>query len=162
MYYVKKSKYIYIFTLARLFLSILNFQEEPMPVISITVSGKPVSTQQHQDLQQKTTQLMAQVMGKHPSVTAVLVQSLPSSNWAIGGHALDDHQRGAHMDITITTGTNTTVEKTVMIEAAYRMLTDVLGPLPEASYVVIHEVAADAWGYGGVTQRSRQGMSLSP
>jgi 4-oxalocrotonate tautomerase len=133
-----------------------------MPVISITVSGEPVSTQQYQELQQKTTQLMAQVMGKRPSVTAVLVQSLPSSNWAIGGHALDDRQRGVHMDITITSGTNTTVEKAAMIEAAYRMLTDVLGPLPEASYVVIHEVAADAWGYGGMSQHARQGGSLSP
>ncbi len=27
----------------------------------------------------------------------------------------------------------------------------------EATYVVIHEVSADAWGYGGRTQKDRAG-----
>jgi 4-oxalocrotonate tautomerase len=133
-----------------------------MPVITITVSGEPISILQYQGLQQKTTQLMAELMGKRPTVTAVLVKLLPSLNWAIGGSPLDNGQRCAHMDITITAGINTTMQKAAMIEAAYRMLGDVLGSLPEASYVVIHEVAADAWGYGGLTQRTRHGMSLSP
>ena len=29
------------------------------------------------------------------------------------------------------------------------------GPLPLATYVVVHEVAAEAWGYGGFTQAQR-------
>ncbi|MEW8525878.1 MAG: tautomerase family protein [Candidatus Thiodiazotropha endolucinida] len=85
-----------------------------------------------------------------------MVQSLPSANWAIGGEALNDHLCAAQVDITITAGTNTAEEKAGMIDAIHQMLNDRVGPLAEASYVVIHEMAADAWGYAGRTQLSRQ------
>ncbi|MEW8393622.1 MAG: hypothetical protein AB2651_17725 [Candidatus Thiodiazotropha sp.] len=132
-----------------------------MPVIRITLTGEQPSPSQYRDLQQQTTRLMAQVLAKRPAVTAVLVQSLPATSWSIGGSALDGGQRGAQMEIMITAGTNSAEEKAVMIGAAYGMLDDLLGPLPEASYVVIHEIPADAWGYGGMTQKARQGSRVA-
>ncbi len=36
------------------------------------------------------------------------------------------------------------------------MLKELLGPLPAASYVAIHEIPADAWGYDGLTQAARK------
>ncbi|MES9818465.1 MAG: tautomerase family protein [Candidatus Thiodiazotropha sp.] len=129
-----------------------------MPVIAIALSGRQLPRLQQQDLQRMTTRLIEEIMGKRPSVTAVMVQSLPSANWAIGGEALSDHLRAAQVDITITAGTNTAEEKAGMIDAIHQMLNDRVGPLAEASYVVIHEVAADAWGYAGRTQQSRQQM----
>ncbi|MES9839638.1 MAG: tautomerase family protein [Candidatus Thiodiazotropha endolucinida] len=129
-----------------------------MPVITIVLSGRQLSLLQQQELQRTTTRLIEEIMGKRPSVTAVMVQSLPSANWAIGGEVLNDHLRAAQVDITITAGTNTAEEKAGMIDAIHQMLNDRVGPLAEASYVVIHEVAADAWGYAGRTQQSRQQM----
>ncbi|MEW8029728.1 MAG: tautomerase family protein [Candidatus Thiodiazotropha sp.] len=129
-----------------------------MPVITITLSGEQLTSLQQRSLQEMTTHLIAEIMAKRKSVTAVMVRSLPSINWAIAGNALNDHLRAAQVDITITAGTNTAEEKGAMIDGVYRMLNDQLGPLAEASYVVIREVAADAWGYGGITQRSRQKM----
>ncbi|MBW9264469.1 MAG: tautomerase family protein [Candidatus Thiodiazotropha sp. (ex. Lucinisca nassula)] len=129
-----------------------------MPVIVIALSGRQLPLLQQQDLQRMTTRLIEEIMGKRRSVTAVMVQSLPSANWAIGGEALNDHLRAAQVDITITAGTNTAEEKAGMIDAVHQMLNDRVGPLAEASYVVIHEVAADAWGYAGLTQQSRQQM----
>ncbi|MEW8289744.1 MAG: tautomerase family protein [Candidatus Thiodiazotropha endolucinida] len=129
-----------------------------MPVITIVLSGRQLSLLQQQELQRTTTRLIEEIMGKRPSVTAVMVQSLPSANWAIGVEALNDHLRAAQVDITITAGTNTAEEKAGMIDAIHQMLNDRVGPLAEASYVVIHEVAADAWGYAGRTQQSRQQM----
>ncbi|MEW7993310.1 MAG: hypothetical protein G8D81_09965 [gamma proteobacterium symbiont of Clathrolucina costata] len=126
-----------------------------MPVITIVLSGRQLSLLQQQELQRTTTRLIEEIMGKRPSVTAVMVQSLPSANWAIGGEALNDHLRAAQVDITITAGTNTAEEKAGMIDAIHQMLNDRVGPLAKASYVVIHEVAADAWGYAGRTQQSR-------
>jgi 4-oxalocrotonate tautomerase len=59
------------------------------------------------------------------------------------------------MDIKVTAGTNTDEEKEKMIRQAIEMFKEVVGAIPEASYVVIHEVDATAWGYDGRTQRSR-------
>ncbi|MBT3027773.1 MAG: hypothetical protein B6D72_09675 [gamma proteobacterium symbiont of Ctena orbiculata] len=132
-----------------------------MPVIRITLTGEQPTPSQYRDLQQETTRLMAEVMAKRPAVTVVLVQSLPAMAWSIGGSVLDGLQRGAQVEIMVTAGTNSAQEKAAMIDATYKMLDDSLGPLPEASYVVIHEIAADAWGYGGVTQQARQGLSAA-
>ncbi|WP_263300728.1 tautomerase family protein [Azospirillum agricola] len=34
-------------------------------------------------------------------------------------------------------------------------MAEVLGPLHEESYILVHEVQADAYGYGGRTQEHR-------
>ncbi len=47
--------------------------------------------------------------------------------------------------------TNTPAQKA----QAVRVLKDMLGDMAEASYVNLHEISADAWGYDGHTQASR-------
>ena len=44
-------------------------------------------------------------------------------------------------------------------EVAYEALSQQLGPLHEASYVVVQEVPAGDWGYGGRTQAQRKAGS---
>jgi phenylpyruvate tautomerase PptA (4-oxalocrotonate tautomerase family) len=61
----------------------------------------------------------------------------------------------AWLDITITASTNSKDEKATYLEEIFAFLASVLGPLHETSYALIHEVQADAYGYGGRTQEHR-------
>ena len=98
--------------------------------------------------------LMADVLGKKPELTAVLVEGVPAATWTVGEAV---SSRAAHLEATITAGTNTPAEKAAFIRAAMALLDRTLGPLPEASYIVLTEVPADGWGYGGRTQAERRG-----
>lgn len=58
----------------------------------------------------------------------------------------------ALLEISITQGTDTPAEKAAFIEAAFAELQRQLGcggPLEEASYVIVRELPASDWGYGG-------------
>jgi len=53
-------------------------------------------------------------------------------------------------------GTNTPEEKTRFVAEAFALLRKVSGPdLPEVSYVLVHDIPMNSWGYGGRTQESR-------
>ena len=123
-----------------------------MPFISIQAAGPALSPAERTTLQQETTRLMNEVMGKNRALTAVRVEEGPAENWSVGGKA---QARAGHMDIKVTAGTNSEAEKAAMVEAGHRLLVEVLGALPEASYVVIHELQATSWGYAGRTQADR-------
>ena len=128
-----------------------------MPFIAIKTSGSPLAADAVQALQQETTALMAKIMGKKADVTAVLVEHAPASHWSVGGRALAGSGGiTAHVDIKITQGTNATQQKAAMIAATRDMLTRVLPGLSEVAYVVIDEIPATDWGYGGLTQAERK------
>lgn len=127
-----------------------------MPFINIAIAGKPLSPAQKQQLFDETTRLMSEVMGKNPALTAVRLDQFGAEDWATGGTAVALQDATAlHMDISITAGTNSDAEKAEMIRQAMVMLKAVVGATPEASYIVIHELPATAWGYDGRTQASR-------
>ena len=69
-------------------------------------------------------------------------------------------QAAAWLEITVTQGTNTNDEKQAFVEQTWRELERHLGPLHEASYVIVREVPATDWGFGGVTQERRKKTSL--
>jgi 4-oxalocrotonate tautomerase len=128
-----------------------------MPFIAIKTSGKALGPADIETLHQETTALMAKIMGKKAEVTAVLVEDAPASRWSVGGRALADAGGiTAHADIKITQGTNTVQEKAAMIAAMRDMLRRVLPGLSEVAYVVIDEIPATDWGYGGLTQAERK------
>jgi 4-oxalocrotonate tautomerase len=128
--------------------------ERPMPFIRITVSGPTLASNQVSLLQVEMTELMASVLGKRADVTSVLVEQAASAGWAIGGKRV---KIAVHVDATITAGTNSAEEKARFIEKTMRLLKSVLGSeLHPATYVVVTEVPANAWGYDGRTQESRQ------
>ena len=62
----------------------------------------------------------------------------------------------------VTEGTNTKDEKAAFLRGAYAAAEAVLGPVDPASYIVIQEVRADAWGYAGATQEQRYIESRAP
>ena len=127
-----------------------------MPFINIRTAGEPLTDAKRGELIRETTNLMARLMGKKAELTSVRIEPGGAGHWGIGGAVLRDASgRAAHMDIKVTAGTNTDQEKAAMVEAGHDLLADVLGALPEATYVIIHEVPAVNWGYAGKTQAAR-------
>jgi 4-oxalocrotonate tautomerase len=52
-------------------------------------------------------------------------------------------------------GTNTKDEKAAYVAAAFEGFSRLLGDLHEESYIHVHDVRAEAYGYGGRTQEFR-------
>lgn len=95
-------------------------------------------------------------LGKKQPLTAVLVEELSPADWYVGGRSLAELELASHhVVVRVTEGTNTKAEKARYIAAVHRGLGDILGPSRPESYVIVEEVCADAWGWGGVTQEHR-------
>ena len=104
------------------------------------------------------TDLTVALLGKRREVTAVVIDDLPAARWHIGGAPVEK-QPTALLEISITQGTNTQEEKAAFINAAFAELQRQLagdGALATASYVVVRELPASDWGYGGRTQQARK------
>ena len=134
-----------------------------MPFLDVKVSrgvtggnprgGTPISAT---EIAADLTRLTNELLGKRREVTAVAIDWLPAEQWFIGGTALaESGQRSFFLKIEITTGTNTKDQKAAFVAAVFAAMEQRLGPLAPASYVVIQEVSADAWGYAGNTQEFR-------
>ncbi len=130
-----------------------------MPFINITYSGSKLTEEQREGLFKETTRLMNEVMHKKEELTSVRIDNYEAGDWAIGSKRMSMSSSSAvYMDIKVTQGTNTAEEKSEMIRQSTLMLKEIIGPVAEASYVVIHEVAGDSWGYNGLTQLARAQM----
>lgn len=125
-----------------------------MPFIHIRLSGEPLPDATMQRLQTETTRLMADILHKKAELTAVFIEKASPGRWSVGGTPVP---AAAHLEATITAGTNTTEEKARFIENAMTILKSVSAQmLPLATYVVICEIAAENWGYDGQTQAARR------
>ena len=125
-----------------------------MPFIHIKVAGPKLSPQSLDRLQQGTSDLMQSIMRKRREVTAVLVEKVELPGWTVGGEV---PQVAAHVEANVTLGTNTPAEKESFVRAMDELLKERLGPaLSAATYVIVREVQADAWGYDGSTQELRR------
>ncbi len=124
-----------------------------MPFVHIRVSGRELAPAEIQGLHARTTEVMAGTLRKRADLTSVLVETVGPGGWAIGGHSAP---LAAHLEASVTAGTNTEAEKAHFVAEAMAMLRGTLGEgLPLATYVVVREIPADAWGYGGLTQAER-------
>jgi len=108
------------------------------------------------------TDLTVDVLGKKRELVSVAIDSPPRGRWAIGGRLIDAvASRTFYLDIKVTEGTNTKREKAEYLAQVWSGLEEILGAVDPASYIVIHEVRADAWGYQGRTQEYRHVRSLA-
>lgn len=127
-----------------------------MPMITV----RYVTPKAGDDLRRPIADLAARLaherLGKDPGVTAVLVEAADPEGWFIAGKRPAEQGLSAFwLDIKITAGTNTKSETSDFVKAAFAGMTALLGSVHEESYVLVHAIDGDAYGYGGRTQNAR-------
>ncbi|UIJ93743.1 tautomerase family protein [Sinorhizobium meliloti] len=126
-----------------------------MPIINISVTGQP-EPELSAKVAAKVSDLTQSHLRKDPSVTAVVVSYVDPRHWFAGGKSLASQQASSFwLDIKVVDGTNTKQELGAYIEAIFAAFEDILGKVHPESYVLVHEVPAAAYGYGGKTQEFR-------
>lgn len=130
-----------------------------MPYLHLSL-GRPLAADRKQELARRTTDLLAQGLGKRGEVTAVRIECTADA-WFIGGQPVPAPSTPCHGELLITAGTNTEAEKAAFLAALHALLGETCGPLPTASYLVIHEIPAGNWGYDGQTQAARAGRGAT-
>jgi 4-oxalocrotonate tautomerase len=126
-----------------------------MPILTVKVSAQP-SPQLSESIASGLLDVTVRVLRKNPSLTAVAIDYAAPEHWMVGGKSLALHGKASFwLDIKIVEGTNTKDEKAQYLSEVFALMRRILGDLHEESYAFVHEVRADAYGYGGVTQEHR-------
>jgi len=131
-----------------------------MPILTLTLSAN-AQLKDEKALALDLLNLSAQVLHKRAEVTSVVFQRVALGAWWVG----DDPPSSvlAQLDIRITQGTNSEVEKTAFMAQAFALLPTHLAQgqqLHATSYISVQELPATDWGYGGVTQQQRRELSI--
>jgi len=127
-----------------------------MPLITVTIASPHRQLPAKADIAAEVSRLSSSVLRKDPAVTAIIVQTVDPADWFCGGQSLADAGRASFwLDIHITDGTNTKDEKAAFIAETFAAMSRLLGPTHEESYVHVHDVRDDAYGFGGLTQGRR-------
>ncbi|MCB8823072.1 tautomerase family protein [Microvirga rosea] len=126
-----------------------------MPILNVKVAATR-SAQLSRTIAEGLVDLTARVLRKNPTITAVAIDYVSPEDWIVGGRTLaEQHKASFWLDIKVVDGTNTKDEKAAYLAEVFGFMRRVLGDLHEESYVLVHEVSADAYGYGGTTQEYR-------
>jgi 4-oxalocrotonate tautomerase len=126
-----------------------------MPYLHIQVSGK-ADDGLAAKIAESAVQLTASILGKDPSLTAVVVDFIPASRWFIGAKALRANEaRSYHWMVSITDETNTKREKRDYLGAVHKAMGELLGGVAEHSCAHVADLRGSAYGYGGQTQEFR-------
>jgi 4-oxalocrotonate tautomerase len=127
-----------------------------MPIINVAISPQPSATV-IQAIAKGLTEITARVLHKNPAITAVAIRPVAAEHWFVGGASLAAQGKASFwLDIAVVDGTNSKDEKAQYLAEIFAFMGRVLeAPLHEESYALVHEVAADAYGYRGVTQEHR-------
>jgi 4-oxalocrotonate tautomerase len=134
---------------------IADYLEAKMPILNVSVSGRP-DPAMSAHIAKALSETTEAHLRKDPAVTAVTVQYLSPESWIIGGRSLANlDMKSFWLEIKITAGTNTKTEIAAFVAAAFSTMRRLLGVLHEVSYIVVHEVPAASWGYAGETQEYR-------
>lgn len=129
-----------------------------MPLLTLDITSPPLSAAQRTQIQQGLTQLMVDVLNKVEGLTVVHLreQGTPSA-WSVAGRPLSAGDWCASLHVLITEGSNNAMQQHTFLAAAHALLQTTLGQAPAAPlYIVVDNVPAGHWGYGGRTQASRQ------
>ena len=126
-----------------------------MPILNVKISGSP-SPELTRRVAGTLVELTARVLHKNPEVTSVAVDYVPPEQWVVGGRTLAEQGKASFwLDIKIVDGTNTKDEKAEYLAGVFAAMGGLLGDLHEESYAYVHDVRAEAYGYGGKTQELR-------
>jgi 4-oxalocrotonate tautomerase len=131
-----------------------------MPFLDIRLSA-PCLPEKVAQIAARMTDLTVEILGKRREVTAAVVQCISPGHWMVGGESLNASGSGSFfLEANVTAGTNTPTQKAAFVAAAFAAAEAVLGRLDAASYVIVREIPAEAWGYQGRTQAARAAQGL--
>jgi 4-oxalocrotonate tautomerase len=126
-----------------------------MPIINIAVTGKP-DAELSAHIAAQITDITRTHLRKDPTVTAVAVTYIDPHHWFAGGQSLAAQGRNTFwLDIKVVDGSNTKPEFADYLQSVFAAMENLIGPVHEESYILVHEVPAAAYGYGGKTQEFR-------
>ncbi len=119
-----------------------------------------VSMQDSSEIAEKIAAVLmkhtSEVLGKKPDVTSIEIDFILPDKWFVGGARISDLKAITFfLDIKITEGTNTKSEKAKYVKNVFADFDAIFGPITPASYIVIHDLRADSWGFQGLTQEYR-------
>ncbi len=126
-----------------------------MPILNVKVSqaASPALTER---ISEMLLELTTRILHKKRELTAIVIDFVPPENWIVGGKSLAVQQKTSfYFDIKVVDGTNTKDEKAQYVHEAFAAFAALLGALHEESYIYIHDVRAEAYGFGGLTQEYR-------
>ena len=127
-----------------------------MPILTLTLSGRPDPARAARAAA-RLSSLTQQHLRKDPALTSVAVAFLPPEQWFVGGDSLAAAGRASFwLDIKVVDGTNTKLELEAYQAAVFAAMAELAeAPLHTESYVLVHEVPAAAYGFGGLSQERR-------
>lgn len=126
-----------------------------MPIISVAITTPPDAARSAR-IAETVTELTRLHLRKDPTVTAVAISHIDPLHWFAGGRSLAAQgMESFWLDIKVVDGTNTKSELAEYVSAIFAAFGTLLGPVHPESYVLVHEVAAAAYGFGGKTQEFR-------
>ncbi|MEO8059942.1 MAG: tautomerase family protein [Burkholderiales bacterium] len=126
-----------------------------MPILNVKLCTT-ASPETSSRIASKLTDLTFEILKKKRELTAVAIEYVAATNWFIAGTALVDRPISTfHLDIKVTEGTNTKDEKALYVSRVFAAVESIIGALAPASYIVVHDVRGDSWGYQGETQEYR-------
>ncbi len=126
-----------------------------MPILNVKISAAP-SDELVAAVSEILLDLTTRILHKKRELTAIAIDFVPPEHWVVGGTTLaKQHKRSVYFDIKIVDGTNTKDEKAAYVAAAFEAFARLLGDLHDESYIYVHDVRPEAYGYGGLTQEFR-------
>ncbi|MFE6960387.1 4-oxalocrotonate tautomerase family protein [Streptomyces sp. NPDC057696] len=121
-----------------------------MPFIRVTVTDTALPADVQRTLAEGLTGLAVSALRKSGSRTIVHVDLVPADRYYVDGRPLTGGL-DAHVEATVTVGTNSAAEKAAFIAETGELVTKTLGPLARCG-VALHELHPESYGYDGVTQ----------
>lgn len=126
-----------------------------MPILTVKLSATP-SADLAAAVARDLVEVTSRVLRKDPTLTAVAVDFTPPGHWIVAGRSLAEQGKASFwLDIKVVDGTNLKDEKARYLTEVFALMGRHLGDLHPESYVLVHEVKADAYGFGGLTQERR-------
>lgn len=126
-----------------------------MPFLNLKLNA-PAPKEVADKIAARLTELTAEHLKKQHDLTVVVLDEAQPGHWYLAGRPTSNDPRPTfYLDVKVTEGTNTKDQKARFAEAAFSELQQLLGSIDATSYIVIHELRADSWGYQGQTQEFR-------
>ena len=122
-----------------------------MPILTLTTSAV-LDPDARRAVTRRLVAITADRLGKQPDVT--VVQIIDNLSIMVGPGGTGENPVFA-LTIRVTQGTNTKSQVSAFQTEAHAVLTAALGAEAGPNYVVVEEVPAANWGFGGRTQEAR-------